>query len=139
MTAQALIRHPVLGLEGLAVKPCQAQSNVVNVYLFPDLGSPRTLLKIEERRPRLGGTPRLSSISRSSQEAPILLLGNQGQARKGQMVFWDGIIPGHIFTIEIFRWEGRISSSHIVSTLHLNGMKWKEGVGVFTLYATFLA
>ena len=33
--------------------------------------------------------------------------------------------------------EGRISSSHIVSTLHLNVMKWKEDVGVFTLYATF--
>ena len=35
--------------------------------------------------------------------------------------------------------EGRISSFHIVSTLHLIGMEWKEDVGVFTLYATFLA
>ena len=35
--------------------------------------------------------------------------------------------------------EGRISSPHIVSTLHLNVMKWKEDVGVFTRYATFLA
>ena len=71
------------------------------------------------------------------------------------MVFWDGLIPEHIFTIEIFLGEtsvpilksqmqvrpkeGRISSPHIVSTLHLNVMKWKEDVGVFTRYATFLA
>ena len=63
MTAQAIIQHKVLGLEGLAVKPRQAQSNVVNVYLHPDLGSPRTILNVEERRPRRGETPRLTSIS----------------------------------------------------------------------------
>ena len=63
MTAQAIIQHTVLGLEGLAVKPRQAQSNVVNVHLHPDLGSPRTILNVEERRPRCGETPRLTSIS----------------------------------------------------------------------------
>ena len=170
MTAQALIQHTVLGLEGLAVKPRQAQSNVVNDYLHPDLGSPRTISNVEERRPRGGETPRLTSISLLHVMSGILLFRQicccqfkPAEVSGGPNFTFMNSGPGREMTNGVLGWanprtyiynrdisilksrmqarpkEGRISSPHIVSTLHLNVMKWKEDVGVFTRYATFLA
>ena len=167
----------MLGREGLAVKPRQAQSNVVNVYLHPDLGSPHTILNVEERRPRRGETPRLTSISLLQIMSGILrfrqicccqnkpaefsggpnftfMKSGPGKERTNGVLGWANPRT-YIYNREIFLGEtsvpilksqmqvrpkeGRISSPHIVSTLHLNVMKWKEDVGVFTRYATFLA